>query len=306
MRAFGARAQTRGNDGEPGTLPHVACVQPAAIVLECGDELVEAVPDGHTGRDQRGLNLTEPIDQDLQIVEPPQSILGASERAQIGAGALTGRLGGHFDRIAQLLQRDTNAMQPLGQIDGAGIAHRRGEVRGSRRYSCVDRPAPCLRGDLAGSLVFWIRQAIENPGEAAGRAPRLVERQRRRQMAARVVARFRDRDRGASKCLGVLAARNAELINQQHEHVEFPDRAKSPGHLAQAPAELSRDVRVELKQRNQFAQTPARHASLVKRAHVPFRCTIDGGCKTVEMLTEQLQAVNTHRLLIGGPDRFII
>ena len=44
MRAAGVRTQTRRNRIKAGALPHVACVQPAAVVLERGDEPVKAVP----------------------------------------------------------------------------------------------------------------------------------------------------------------------------------------------------------------------------------------------------------------------
>ena len=51
---------------------------------------------------------------------------------------------------------------------------------------------------------------------------------------------------------------------------------------------LARDVTVELKQWDQLAQPPARHARTMQRSWVAFRGAADRGDETVEVFTEEL------------------
>ncbi len=75
-------------------------------------------------------------------MEPSERVLRPLERTQFGRWALPGRLGRHFDGITKFLQRDTDRVQPLRQINGPRVDHRGAQSRGPRRGSRVDSPSP--------------------------------------------------------------------------------------------------------------------------------------------------------------------
>ncbi len=85
-----------------------------------------------------------------------------------------------------------------------------------------------------------------------------------------------------------------QLINQQKEHVEFADRSEPSRDLAKSPAKLPRHVMVELKNRYQFAQPPARDTRAVQCGDIAFGRTIDGRREMVEVLAEKIRSSAVH------------
>src|SRR5438874_3856281 len=92
----------------------------AALVLERDDESVDLPPHRDVRRRNRRLNLTDAIDQNLQVVKTAKRVLMALQHLDVGRRLEPGGFERDFQRVPEFLQGDADVMQPLLQIDGAG------------------------------------------------------------------------------------------------------------------------------------------------------------------------------------------
>src|SRR3954468_9008112 len=77
-------AERSGNREQSDAVAHVVGVQAPALVLDCSGERTERAPAGNVGRSKRGLRLTRPDEEAVQIVQPPEQFLRGLQRRDCG------------------------------------------------------------------------------------------------------------------------------------------------------------------------------------------------------------------------------
>ncbi len=87
-----------------------------------------------------------------------------------------------------------------------------------------------------------------------------------------------------------VAARLAELLDDQHQHVQLTDRAEPDRNFAEPPAELRCQLAVELEDRQKLAEPACGDARPVDGANVPFFHARQQPDKSSQTLAEELVA----------------
>ena len=108
------------------------------------------------------------VDEDLQIVHAPEARLCPLEDTQAVAVRTCGGLRGKLHRISQLLERNPDGVEALGEVDGRGGFDRLSERGRPTCDSRVERPSP---GAVPPLTEFSLFEILQHPGELASGLP---------------------------------------------------------------------------------------------------------------------------------------
>jgi hypothetical protein len=102
-------------------------------------------------------------------VQPAEDVLAALEGSDIVPGMRAGGFHGNFERVSQFLERDTNGMQPLREIERAGLERRMFQQGRTMRQPRLDSPAPAARRllvvtQISRDLTELVRDAAQFAG----------------------------------------------------------------------------------------------------------------------------------------------
>lgn len=260
-----ARAQAR----EVVAFAHVAAVEPAALLLERDDELVELTPAGDVGRHERRLQLADAILQHVQIVQTSQRVLNALQQAKIGRRFETRDIGRDFERVAQLLGGDPDDVQALGQIDSAGLAHRRREGGRAVCDARIDRPLPRSRRGTPGRRLCLVAfDRAPDFLELRGEPREFRNRALGREMSTGVFPLFANERADPHQRRGRIPIRVGQLVDHREQDIQFSHRPEPLRHLAQATTQFVGGVGIQLQNGQNFAKTTGRDPRAVDRADV--------------------------------------
>jgi hypothetical protein len=173
------------------------------------------------------------------------------------------RLEGKLDTVAELLQREAHAVDPLGQVHGSGFLNRRLEGRRAPRQASIDGPAPRRRARPLPIGEFQLRRdRLELTTDALE-----VGRDRPEpQTTPGFVARLLDGTADAPQRPVGQPTAFTQVIDQQGKNVEISHAAKAPGQLPKPTAELSHNGLFDLEDRDELAKAPRRDPDAVHRA----------------------------------------
>src|SRR5262245_41152330 len=129
-----------------GTFVHEPAVHPPAAHLEGCDDGVELAPGDEVWRSERALNVANRVDQHLPAVQPPQELLRTLQRLQIRMVALLRQFDRELEPVAELLHRNPDVVQAVGQIDRSSGGSGPLEPNGPTDDPGVD--GPLQRADL--------------------------------------------------------------------------------------------------------------------------------------------------------------
>ncbi|HEY6211321.1 MAG TPA: hypothetical protein VIW45_03505 [Vicinamibacterales bacterium] len=233
--------------------------------------------------------MSNALDENLQIVHTAERILLALEHTELRHCAAPGRFERQFQRVTQLFQRDAHAVQPLGQIDGAGITHGRVEPLGSPRHARIDHPAPLLRSPRRFDVLARV-EILGSRLETLRETTHLAHRQIVGEPLPGFVARLGNRHCEPTQRVAVLPARLMQLVYQQEEHIELAHAAEVLGHLSQTPAELSRRRVFQLKDGHQLPKTAGRHARGMKHPDIAAFETTKGSVEALQMAAQEFRS----------------
>ena len=105
-------------------------------------------------------------------MQPAEDVLTALEGSKIVRRGRAGCFDGDFERVSKFLERDTNGVQPLWQIQRARLDHRVFQHGRAMRQPRLDGPAPAARrllvvAQIVGDLAELARNATQFAGWAA-------------------------------------------------------------------------------------------------------------------------------------------
>src|SRR5580765_377431 len=277
-RLAGGSATSRRRDLQPvhsiahrahGCLmAHEPGMKAPAVVLERHDEYVDVAPQRDVGRIGRCLDLTSAVDEDLHIVQPAEDVLAALEGSNIVPGMRAGGFHGNFERVSQFLERDTNGMQPLREIERAGLERRVFQQGRTMRQPRLDSPAPAARRllvvtQISRDLAELVRDAAQFAGWQLGE-----------QAISGACPGFRDGHRETRQRGRIVPAAFVQFLDQRREDIEFADNAQPLGDFPEPPPKTPRDSRIQLEYRQNFPEATRRDARTVECAHVSFGETV--------------------------------
>src|SRR4029079_18473754 len=130
-----------------------------------------------------------------------------------------------------------------------------------------------------GLLEFQLGDAAVEPMREAGDR---IGRQRPEQLAARAIAVLRDRDADAGEGTALIRPRIVQLVDANHQHIEFADGAEVRGQLAKPTGELLAVTVVELEHWHELAKAPRRDPGAVQRTDIALLEARERARETIE------------------------
>jgi hypothetical protein len=267
------RGRVRARDGPPANVherrpfAHVARVQPAAIVLEAANQLIQFVRHRIFAGAELDLHAAHAVHEHLQVVHAAEDLLHVPERAEISAATNMCELVAQLDAVAQLLERDSDGMEPVGKVNGAGFLHRTAQPFGAFGNPCVDGPAR-RRLLLTADRMLLRVERVRDLFELVAETTEIGRRQLVKKVVARPVALFADRRGDAAQRLLADPAGIMQLVQKQDEDIELAHGTEAIGHLAKPPNELVCLRTVELEDGQQLPQPPRCDAHAMECANI--------------------------------------
>jgi hypothetical protein len=213
------------------------------------------------------------------------------EDAQIRLARATANFGGQLGRVAKLLDGNAHRMQPLGQIHGSRVGERLLQLLRAAGDPRVDGPSPTLLTLPRRPRGFRFRQLVSQRRQPLRHSTHVSKGQIVGQLAPNVVALLGHGNRHAAQWITVLAPGAVQLVDQVEQHVELAHRTQAAGDFPQPPVELVGDVRIDLQNRNQFAQPPRRDAGAVDHADLSLLESAQDAVEALEARVEKVGSV---------------
>jgi exopolyphosphatase / guanosine-5'-triphosphate,3'-diphosphate pyrophosphatase len=242
----------------------VLTVQLPALHLETANEPIEVGRQPEVRCAGRSLHRTHPGDQHFQVVHAAEEILRRFQSPHARRRARSAQLVHQLEGVPQLLDRDTNFVQAVGQIEaGCGI-HRGAKTHcpSGRAIACGRQPLP-MRGagtngaPLAGRGQRTASQLVHIDARHLARHVRVAA------LALRIQHLFERADSGPRDLPGKAGV--VEGLKHNVELARGPERLREPAH----PARELATARSGRHERQHLTQPPRRNPRLVHQVAVP-------------------------------------